>query len=111
MNRHTLPRALFWILVAGAGPAFAGSDLPPLRGLRGQLIELLVNGVTNAMESLDAIADRARRIEIRTMRPSHDRVSIVIEEPDAVAALSDFCRELNDRAGGASSELPGDAAA
>lgn len=31
MNRHTLPRALFWILVAGTGPAFAGSDLPPLR--------------------------------------------------------------------------------
>ena len=31
MNRHTLPRALFWILVAGAGPAFAGSALPPLR--------------------------------------------------------------------------------
>ncbi|WP_152597847.1 hypothetical protein [Novilysobacter arseniciresistens] len=30
MNRHTLPRALFWILVAGAGPAFAGSALPPL---------------------------------------------------------------------------------
>src|SRR5690606_40358289 len=31
MNRHPLPRALFWILVAGAGPALAGPALPPLR--------------------------------------------------------------------------------
>jgi hypothetical protein len=31
MNRHTLPRALFWVLVAGAGPACAGSALSPVR--------------------------------------------------------------------------------
>jgi phosphatidylserine/phosphatidylglycerophosphate/cardiolipin synthase-like enzyme len=38
-------------------------------------------------------------------------VSVMVDDAAAVAALSDFCRELCERAGGASSELPGDAAA
>jgi cardiolipin synthase A/B len=38
-------------------------------------------------------------------------VSVVIDNAEAVAALSDFCRELSERAGGTSSTLPGDAAA
>jgi phosphatidylserine/phosphatidylglycerophosphate/cardiolipin synthase-like enzyme len=38
-------------------------------------------------------------------------VSVMIDTPELVATLSDFCRELSERAGETASTLPGDAAA
>ena len=53
--------------------------LPPIRGHRGQLLEVLLNGLKNAIESLAAMSDRPRQIWVRTNVVS-DSVSISIED-------------------------------
>jgi signal transduction histidine kinase len=56
------------------------SGLPAIHGHRGQLMQVLVNGMTNALESLTDVSDRTRQLHIRTVRRKPAGVSIVIED-------------------------------
>jgi signal transduction histidine kinase len=55
-------------------------DLPPVAGHKGQLREVLVNIVQNAIDALAPLADRARTLLIRTGHVQRNRISIVIED-------------------------------
>jgi C4-dicarboxylate-specific signal transduction histidine kinase len=66
-------------------------DLPKIRGHRGQLTQVLMNGVKNAVESLATITDRERRLRIRTVPLEPDGVAIRIE--DSGRGLDPVARE------------------
>ena len=55
-------------------------DLPPVAGHKGQLREVLVNIVQNAIDALAPLADRARTLRIRTGYVQRNKISIVIED-------------------------------
>jgi signal transduction histidine kinase len=55
-------------------------ELPKIRGHRGQLTQVLMNGVKNGVESLSTITDRERRLRIRTVPLEPDGVAIRIED-------------------------------
>jgi C4-dicarboxylate-specific signal transduction histidine kinase len=57
-----------------------GSGLPQVLGHRGQLREVLVNIVQNAIDELAALHDRARTLRVRTTSTHRNRVSITIED-------------------------------
>ena len=56
------------------------SGLPQVLGHRGQLREVLVNIVQNAIDELGALHDRARTLRVRTTSTHRNRVSITIED-------------------------------
>ena len=56
------------------------ADLPPVVGHKGQLREVLVNIVQNAIDALAPLADRARTLHIRTGYGPRNRISISIED-------------------------------
>jgi signal transduction histidine kinase len=56
------------------------AGLPPVVGHRGQLREVLVNIVQNAIDALAPLADRPRTLRIRTRLAHRNRVSVVIED-------------------------------
>ena len=56
------------------------SGLSAIHGHRGQLMQVLVNGMTNALESLDGGSDRPRPIHLRTAMHKPAGVSIMIED-------------------------------
>jgi len=56
------------------------SGLPQVLGHRGQLREVLVNIVQNAIDELAAVHDRARTLRVRTTSTHRNRVSITIED-------------------------------
>jgi signal transduction histidine kinase len=56
------------------------SGLPAIHVHRGQLMQVLVNGMTNAVESFAGVSDRAREVHIRTLRDEPGGISIVIED-------------------------------
>jgi len=56
------------------------SGLPVVHAHRGQLMQVLVNGMTNAVESFAGVADRARELHIRTNRGGPGSISIAIED-------------------------------
>jgi signal transduction histidine kinase len=56
------------------------SKLPTIRGHRGQLTQVLMNGVKNGVESLATISDRERKLCIRTAQLDPDGVAIRIED-------------------------------
>lgn len=56
------------------------SGLPLVAGHRGQLREVLVNIVQNAIDELAVLHDRARILRIRTASTQRNRVSITIED-------------------------------
>ena len=68
-------------------------DLPPVVGHRGQLREVFVNIVQNAIDELAPLADRERTLRIRTSRTQRNRISVMIEDsgggitPDRMANL------------------------
>lgn len=63
------------------------SGLPQVLGHRGQVREVLVNIVQNAIDELAALHDRARTLRVRTTSPHRNRVSITIEDSgDGIAA-------------------------
>ena len=55
------------------------TSLPPVIGHRGQLREVLLNIVQNAIDAL-ALSDRSRTLQIGTGQARQDRVSITIED-------------------------------
>jgi len=55
-------------------------ELPPIQGHRGQLLEVLLNGLKNADDSLASVSDRRHEIHIRTVPLAPNGVSISIED-------------------------------
>ncbi len=55
-------------------------DLPPIIGHRGQLQEVLINLVRNAIEAMDLMTDGRRTLKVRTERSAADKVSVTIED-------------------------------
>jgi len=56
------------------------ADMPGVLGHRGQLREVLVNIVQNAIDELARHHDRARTLRVRTTRTQRNRISITIED-------------------------------
>ena len=56
------------------------SDLPAILCHRGQLLQVLLNGLTNAGDALASITDRPRRIDVRTTNEGPRGVAILIED-------------------------------
>jgi signal transduction histidine kinase len=56
------------------------ADLPRVLGHRGQLREVLVNIVQNAIDELARFHDRARTLRVRTTCTQRNRISITIED-------------------------------
>jgi signal transduction histidine kinase len=54
--------------------------LPPISGNRSQLLQVVLNGLKNGIESLAGLSDRARQLRIRTAPLRPDGVSISIED-------------------------------
>ena len=54
--------------------------LPTIRGHRGQLTQVLMNGVKNGIESLATISDRERLLRVRTLPLEPDGIAIRIED-------------------------------
>jgi signal transduction histidine kinase len=69
------------------------ADLPHVVGHKGQLREVFVNIVQNAIDALAPMADRPRTLRIRTSYAQRNRISILIEdsgvgiEPDRLPSL------------------------
>jgi C4-dicarboxylate-specific signal transduction histidine kinase len=59
------------------------SGLPLVVGHRGQLREVLVNIVQNAIDELALLHDRERTLRVRTTSPQRNRVSITFEDSGA----------------------------
>jgi signal transduction histidine kinase len=60
-----------------------GSNLPLVVGHRGQLREVFVNIVQNAIDQLALLHDRARTLRVRTTSAQRNRVAITIEDSGA----------------------------
>jgi signal transduction histidine kinase len=55
-------------------------DLPPVVGHRGQLREVLVNILQNAVDELAQVEPRRRKLEVRSSHAKRTRVSVMIED-------------------------------
>jgi signal transduction histidine kinase len=55
-------------------------QLPQMRGNRGQLQQVLMNLVTNAVDSMAAVTDRPRLLTIRAAAQEPDAISIQVED-------------------------------
>jgi signal transduction histidine kinase len=56
------------------------SGLPLVMGHRGQLQEVLLNLVRNAIEAMDAIKDGSRVLQLRTQRHNHGEIVLAVED-------------------------------
>jgi len=55
-------------------------ELPVVLGHKGQLQEVLVNLIHNAIEAMDTIQDGNRTLQIRTDRPGGDAILLAVED-------------------------------
>ncbi len=73
----------------------ADPNLPAVTGDRGRLLQVLVNLEMNALESMQAVTNRARRLRVRSMRNGATGVAISVEDsgtgilPEHVARIFD----------------------
>jgi len=80
------------------------ADMPGVLGHRGQLREVLVNIVQNAIDELARYHDRARTLRVRTTRTQRNRISITIEDSGGGIAADRlpnlFTASVTTKAGG-----------
>lgn len=55
-------------------------ELPLVMGHRGQLQEVVLNLVRNAIESMDVVKDGSRVLQVRTKRPVRDEIAVAVED-------------------------------
>ena len=55
-------------------------ELPPVMGHGGQLQEVVINLIQNAIDAMDAVDDGSRVLTVRTERNGNDAISIEIED-------------------------------
>jgi signal transduction histidine kinase len=58
----------------------ADPNLPAVTGDRGRLLQVLVNLEMNALESMQAVTNRARQLRVRSMRNGASGVAISVED-------------------------------
>jgi signal transduction histidine kinase len=58
------------------------SGLPVVVGHRGQLQEVLINLIHNAIEAMDTIKDDRRVLRVRADRYDGDAILMAVEDPD-----------------------------
>ena len=80
--------------------------LPGIRGLRQQLVQLLVNLVTNSLESMSGVQSRERRLTVRASRHDSNTVAISvydsgvgIQPEDATRVFDQFFTTKPHRSG------------
>jgi signal transduction histidine kinase len=56
------------------------ADLPPVHGSRGQLREVVVNLVRNAIEAMQANTERVRRLRVATQRRDRDTIEVLVAD-------------------------------
>src|SRR5262249_50076472 len=56
------------------------SDLPLIVGHKGQLQEVLVNLVRNAIEAMDAVEDDHRVLQVRSKRHGESAILVAVED-------------------------------
>jgi C4-dicarboxylate-specific signal transduction histidine kinase len=56
------------------------SDLPAVMGDRVQLQQVIVNLIQNGIEAMSVVADRPRRLVIRSERPGPDQVLVAVQD-------------------------------
>jgi PAS domain S-box-containing protein len=56
------------------------ADLPPVKGDRVQLEQVILNLLLNAQEAMSGVDDRAREVIIRTDREEGDRVRLIVQD-------------------------------
>jgi signal transduction histidine kinase len=56
------------------------SDLPPVLGHKGQLHEVLLNIIQNAIDAMDGVADRPRELRVTTGNRGRGHVTLAIED-------------------------------
>jgi signal transduction histidine kinase len=58
----------------------AAPDLPPVIGNEGQLVQVLVNLITNALEAMLEVRDRPRVLDIRSSVRAPKMVSVTVAD-------------------------------
>ena len=56
------------------------SDMPPVMGHRGQLHEVFINLVTNAVEAMDSVEDDRRVLQVKTERHNGGAIIMAVED-------------------------------
>src|ERR1700741_3121561 len=68
------------------------SELPPVRGDRIQLQQVLINLVINGIQAMASVTDRARVLVIRTQRHGDDELLVGVEDAGVGIAPENLAR-------------------
>jgi PAS domain S-box-containing protein len=71
------------------------SELPPVRGDRIQLQQVLINLAINGIQAMASVTDRARELVIRTQRRGDDELLVAVEEAGVGIAPENLDRLFN----------------